>query len=232
MCAPSPAQTDMYSNSNDSSSPAAQIEVMLDGQPVGVPPQRRSLAAIRSYLETRALEQQRILWSFSVEGDAASSAGMLAAPGQLRRVTAQTIGLDQMPLQVVENAILQTAQAHAEVQRAVAHVMINEAARGHELWWTLTRGLKQPLLTLSLLPESVCGPANGSASVMQLRRWQLQQLAGIIQEVDQACSADDPTALSDALENRVLPWLEGLQQTLALLHPTLLAAQELSYCEA
>jgi hypothetical protein len=61
---------------------------------------------------------------------------------------------------------------------------------------------------------------------MQLRRWQLQQLAGIIREVDRACQADDPTALSDALEDRVLPWLAGLQETLALLRGTLLVAPE------
>ena len=222
----------MHSDSNDGSFPERRLEVMLDGQPVGLPPQRRSLAAIRSYLEGRALEQQRILWSFSVEGDAASSGGPLSAPGQFLRVIGQTIGLAQVPLQLVENAIQQTAQVHAEVQCAVAQVMINEASRGHELWWNLTQGLKQPLLTLSLLPETVCGPANGSASLMQLRRWQLEQLACIIQEVDRVCQRDDLTALSDALEKRVLPWLDGLQETLALLRHTLVAAQEITFCEA
>jgi hypothetical protein len=59
---------------------------------------------------------------------------------------------------------------------------------------------------------------------MQLRRWQLQQLAGIIREVDQACQAGDPTALSDALEKRVLSWLEGLQESLDLLRNLLLAS--------
>jgi hypothetical protein len=213
----------MCPDSNDAIRSESRIEVMLDGQPVGLPPQRRSLAAIRSYLESRALEQQRILCSFSVDGPAVGSTGPLV------RVTGQTIELAQMPLQLVETAIQQTAQAHANVQRAVAHVMINEAARGHELWWDLTQGLKQPLLTLSLLPERVCGPANGSASVMQLRRWQLQQLAGIIQEADLACQTDDPTALSDALESRVLPWLEGLQETLALLRFTLQASRGIAY---
>ena len=140
------------------------------------------------------------------------------------RVTGQTIGLEQMPSQLVESAIQQTTKAHGEVQAAVAHVMINEASRSHELWWDLARGLKQPLLTLSLLPETICSSASGSASLMQLRRWQLQQLACIIRDVDQTCQADDPTALSDALERRVLPWLEGLQESLDLLRHILPAA--------
>jgi hypothetical protein len=49
--------------------------------------------------------------------------------------------------------------------------------------------------------------------------------------VDRACQADDPTALSDALEARVLPWLEGLQEMLALLRETLLIAPENAHCE-
>ena len=222
----------MYSDCNDSSFPENRLEVTLDGQPVGIPPQRRSLAAIRSYLESRALEQQRILWSFIVIGDAASSAGSLTAPSQFLRVLGETIELAQMPLQLVERAIQQAAQAQADVHEAVARVMINEGSRGHELWWNLTQGLKQPVLTLSLLPETVCGPGNGGASWMQLRRWQLQQLAGIIQEVDRACQTDDPTALSNALERRVLPWLEGLQETLVLLRHTLRAAQRRAGCAA
>ena len=167
------------------------------------------------------MEQQRILWSFCVDGGEANSPGLLDAPGQFVRVTGQTIGLEQMPLQLVESAIQQTVQAHTAVHSAVSRVMINDPSRAHELWWGLTRGLKQPLLTLSLLPETVCTTASGSASLMQLRRWQLQQLAGIIGEVDQTCQTDDPTALSDVLEKRVLPWLEGLQESLDLLRHTL-----------
>jgi hypothetical protein len=222
----------MCPDSNDSSLREGRLEVMLDGQPVGLPPQRRSLAAIRSYLETLALEQQRILWSFSVDGSPASASAPLPAAGQFLRVTGQTIALAAMPLQLVESAIQQTRQVHAAVQGAVPRVMINEAARGHELWWSLAQGLKQPLLTLSLLPEAVCGSANGSASLMQLRQWQLQQLAGIIQEVDRACQTEDPTALSDALETRVLPWLEGLLETLVLLRFTLEAAPAMASCTA
>jgi hypothetical protein len=221
----------MYSDSNNPSSPESQIEVVLDGRRVGVPPQWRTLTDIRSCLESRAREQQRVLWLFIVVGEATSPAELLSAPDQSLHILGQSIGLDQMSLQLVEFAIQQTARAHTDVQRAVSHVMINEALRGQELWWNLSQGLKQPLLTLSELPDWVCGPANGSASPMQLRKWQLEQLAGIIQEVDRACQAYDPTALSDALEARVLPWLEGLQEMLALLRETLLIAPENAYCE-
>ena len=222
----------MHSDAFNSTSPSGRIEVFLDGQPVVLPRQRRSPAAIRSYLEGLALEQQRILWSFSIDGEAESSAGLLSAPGQFLRVIGQTLGLEQVPLQLVENAIQQTGRVHAEVQTAVTRVVINEAAPARELWWDLTRGLKQPLLTLSLLPENVCGNSGAGTSLMQLRRWQLQQLACVIREVDQACDSEDSTKLSDALETRVLPWLETLQESLDLLRHTLLAAHELAGCES
>ena len=35
-------------------------------------------------------------------------------------------------------------------------------------------------------------------------------------DLDEACGLEDTTALSNALENRVLPWLDGLLGTLEL----------------
>ncbi len=222
----------MHSDSCDSSSPTTQFEVLLDGQQIVLPPQRRSPAAIRSYLEALAMEQQRILWSFSIDGEAEGSAGLLSAPGQFLRVIGQTIGLDQVPLQLVENAIQQTGQAHAQVQTAVTQVLINDGEHARELWWSLTRGLKQPLLTLSLLPENTAGVSGTTCTLIQLRQRQLQQLAGIIRQVDTCCDADDATALSDALENGVLRWLENLQESLDLLRGALLRREERAACRA
>jgi hypothetical protein len=59
---------------------------------------------------------------------------------------------------------------------------------------------------------------------MQLRKWQLQQLAVIIKDVDETCWSPTPMALSSALERRVLPWLDGLRATLDLWHETLAIA--------
>src|SRR4029077_8131272 len=84
------------------------------------------------------------------------------------------------------------------------------------IWWNLAGQLKEPVLTLSMLPDNLCGPANGRASLAQLRRWQLQQIAGIIRHADKACHTGDIIKLSDTLENRVLPWLQKLSELIHL----------------
>src|ERR1700694_261750 len=70
-------KSNMHPELRNSASTGAELEVMLDGKPVVLPAQRRSLAAIRSYLETLALEQQRILFSLRVDGARVNLSAML-----------------------------------------------------------------------------------------------------------------------------------------------------------
>lgn len=218
----------MHSDLRRSSKPSARVEVILDGKPVSVPPLRCSLAAIRSYLERMALEQQRILCAFSVDGRSLGIAESLQQVEPFARVEARTIDLAHVPLQLLHTARLQTIQARERIAAAIATVLINNSRQAREHWWNLGRDLKQPLLTLSLMPSTPNTPANGSASMMQLRKWQLQQLATILKEVDETCWSADPLALSNALENRVLPWLDGLSATLDLWYETLSAGRPAS----
>jgi hypothetical protein len=128
-----------------------------------------------------------------------------------------------MPLRMLGTALKETMQARTAVEVAVTLVMINDGAAARELWWELASKLKEPLLTLSLLPETLYQPVAGCASLQQMRKWQLQQLAVIMSDVDQACWSATPAALSNALENRALPWLDKLHQTIFLWHQTVLA---------
>jgi hypothetical protein len=216
------------------------VKVLLDGQPIELPAERRSLGAIRTYLEALALINQRVLCSLQVDGverhpakstAARSSVPNVAAKTSLCRIEARTVSLREMPLRMLETALQETAQACAAVEAAVTLVLINEGAVARELWWDLARKLKEPLLTLSLLPESLYQPAPGCASLPQLREWQLQQLAAIIQAVDEACWQPDTTGLSNALENRALPWLNNLHATIQLWHQTVLAGVRLDNVE-
>ena len=102
-------------------------------------------------------------------------------------------------------------------------MLINDVYVAHELWWNLARRLKEPVLTLSLLPDNACDQADGRASLTQLRKWQLEQVAAIIKDVDKVCCSKDTIPLSNALENRVLPWLEELSEVISLWHETVMA---------
>jgi hypothetical protein len=218
----------MRIGSSSSSLTRNDIDVMLDGLPIGIPVSRRSLTAIHSYLETIALEKQRILCALTVDGKPANLSQALTSKGSFSRVQAETIGLDDMPMQILKTARQQIAGVRDKVEAAVPLVLINDGVLAREFWWELTRRLKEPLLTLSLLPDNACGPENGRASLSQLRKWQLQQLANIIQDVDESCQNEDTLALSNALENRVLRWLDQLQDLVTLWHETVSANARLA----
>jgi hypothetical protein len=200
-------------------------QVLLDGRPVRLPAERRSLSAIRTYLETLALENQRVLCTLSVDGRPAKNTPLSTDPEKFSfsRVEGQSIDLSDMPLRMLESALQETAQARTATESTVTLVLINDNAPARELWWDLARQLKEPLLTLSLLPETIYHPAPGCASLTQIRKWQLQQLASIMKDVDAACWSPDTAALSNALETRILPWLDNLHQLIRLWHQTVLA---------
>jgi len=206
----------MLSNKSESSLQGAQIEVVLDGRPIQVPSERRSLSGIFSFLDTLALEQQRVLHWFSVDGHPAEPGDPMYVDRPYTRVEATSLDLQQFPLQLIRTAMHQTAQAVSEIQSAVSTVLINDTDTARELWWRLAAKLKYPLLTLSLLPDSNRCPGNGRATLGELRKWQLLRLASLMKEVDDACCAEDTRALSNILEQRVLPWLEMLGDSLEL----------------
>lgn len=197
------------------------LEVKLDGVLVEVPADRKSFVAIRSYLESLALQQQRILCALNVDGQAINLTQPRVPWKSFSHIEGETMTLNEVPAQLVRAALQQTSGLRARVAQAVELVLINDVAQARDIWWNLASTLKEPLLTLSLLPDHICGPANGRASLTQLRKWQLEQLGGIIQEIDAASEQDDTSLLSDALEKRALPWLDTLLESLNLWNETL-----------
>ncbi len=211
----------------ESSKSRDEIKVILDGLPVGLPSGRRSIGAIRFHLEALALERQRILYSLSIDGQPVNLALPVSGQGIFCRVEAGTIALEETSLRLLKKAFQQTDYARECVETALTLVLINDGQVAHEVWWSLALVLKEPVLTLSLLPDNVCGAPNGCTSPTQLRKWQLEQIASIIQDVDEACHSKDTIPLSNALENRVLPWLQNLSELISLWHETVLAGSRL-----
>lgn len=210
----------MYSDTSESPTVHRKFAVILDGLPVALPAERQSLSAIRAFLEMMAMEHQKLLGSLYVDGQMVDLSERVSDPETFTLVEGETIELSELPLRLLIIAKHQVTQARTQVEEAVTRVLINDVAAARESWWSLVHLLKAPLLTLSLLPESQTGVVSASASQTQIRRWQLQQLATIIYSVDKAAAADDTVALSDALENRALPWLDKMHEIITLWHDT------------
>ena len=198
------------------------VAVKLDGLAVSVPSERRTFAAIRSHLESLALKNRRILCALCVDGEQVNLIEPRRHTKPFVSIEGETMTMSQVPAQLISAALQQTTNVRAQVQSAVELMLINDSRRARELWWSLAVTLKEPLLTLSLLPENIFTPADGSASPMQLHQWQLEQLGCVIQDVDNSCDAEDPTVLADALEKRALPWLDKLHVSLKLWLETIL----------
>jgi hypothetical protein len=196
---------------------AGKIFVTLDSETVALPLGRNSLNAIRSYLESLALAGQRVLAVLAVDGCPLNLSLPLADKKEFCRVDAETLPLAEWPLLLLTIARQQADRARASVETALTLVLINNPATARELWWHVACQLKEPVLTLSLIPENFCPLCDG-VSFHQLRRWQLEQIAVIVRQVDAACDSQDNIQLSDALEKRVLPWLEKLGEQIQLWH--------------
>jgi len=182
---------------------------------VDLPAGRLSLNSIRCFLETSALKRQRVLAVLAVDGQPANLALPLPDAAGVSRVDAESIALDELPLLVLTTAQQQVERARESVETAVTLVLINRPAAARELWWSLACQLKEPILTLSLMPGKVCRLC-GDVAFDQLRKWQLEQIAAIVREVDAACDSQDTVKISDALENRVLNWLRKLDEMIHL----------------
>ena len=196
------------------------IEIVLDGMPVVLPFQNRSINAIRGQLETLALERQRVLSFLSIDGQPVNLALPLKVRGTFCRIEAGSIALENRSRLLLKTAFEQTDHARECVETALTLVLINNGAVACEVWWNLARQLKEPVLTLSLLPETDEPRAQGQASLIQLRKWQLEQLGMILREVAAVCHGEDVIQISNALENRVLPWLQGLGDLIQLWYET------------
>ncbi len=163
----------------------------------------------------------------SVDGEAVNLALSLTHDGAFCRIEAGTASLKERSVLLLKTAMQQVEMARECVETAITLVLINDGCVARELWWDLARQLKEPVLTLSLLPDDACGAGHGGASLTQLRKWQLEQVATIIKGVDEACHAEDTIPLSNALENRVLPWLRNLSELISLWHDTATAGERL-----
>jgi hypothetical protein len=213
------ADTNSMQGSANKQPAIPRIQITLDGQPLALSgKQGRSLHAIRSHLERVALKRNRVLFSLTVNGTPVGVGESLLQFKNFHKIAARTIGFNQLGFQLVAVAADQVNTLHERVERLALQVMINDWAKAEQLWWDLMPELKDPLLTLSFVPESVEALPHGEdISTKALKRFTLD-LVKILEEIEEILTRKELLELSDALENQLLPWLRGLGHCLYRFH--------------
>lgn len=198
----------------DKPSAPSQVRVTLDGEILALSPQLRvSLPAIRAHLEALVLCQRRILHEFVVDGVTLNLHRPAWSFESFRHVAATTISFEALMLQLLHLAREQVAQLRARSEAAVLLVLINDWPTVQRIWWNLLPDLKEPLVTLSFIPELGRHPVSPCSVPTETCARQAEELGHIQQEVEGHCAQRNALALSDTLEQRLLPWLDQLGAT-------------------
>lgn len=214
-----PADKVRMSGPANTPSTPKQVCVTLDSQPVVLPLQLAgSLPAIRAHLEALALSQQRILHVLVVDGVSLNLQKPAWPLQTFHQIAAASISFPKLRFQLVRLAREQVGQLRARAEAAVLPVLINDWHAVHRIWWNLLPDLKEPLVTLSFLPEPGYPAAPLFSTPTAECARQAEELGHIQQEVAAGFASRDAVAISDTLEQRLLPWLDRLGAALEQPH--------------
>ena len=184
-----------------------KIEITLDDEPVSFGWARRmSLAAIRCHLEMLALRRSRVLVSLLLDGALVDLTQTSRALVEAQQIVAATVGLNELGLRLSTAAHEELTVLRAHVEQTALLVLINTRRKAQQLWWELVPALKSPLLSLAFLLQ-MYPVANVEAARATLTRHS-SALAEVIDDIEQFCGEFDTVVLSDALQERIEPWLQ------------------------
>jgi len=189
--------------------------VSLDGEMIPLLPwERSSLRNIRRALETLALRRQRVLMAFTVDGKSLSLQRSLEEISEYKVVVGRTAGIDFLGVELLSAARQQAQDLLERVRQISLLVLINKPRKGGELWLDLQPDLREPLLTLSFLPEITQISAEGLPVLTPSLIALTEELAGLSRRMDALTSLEcDVLTLSEGFE-LVLSWLNNLMEAI------------------
>ena len=187
------------------------VLVTLDGKTLEVPQHvQDSLPAIRSYLELMALEQQRVVSVLSVDGQLVNLQCPRLEPAHFHRIQAQTISFTDLSRQLIATAHAQVRLLQTRVEAAAMQVLINDWPAVNRLWQEWVPEFMSPVLIIKSLRE-LCGVRLDELSIEdQQLSDHLAQFSPMWEHIERIFEQQDTIELSNALEQRLGPWLDRL----------------------
>jgi hypothetical protein len=200
----------MPGRTDDPSSPI-RIEVIMDGKPLELPVRiKGSLTAIRSYLESLALQHGRVVSFFTVDGIVINIIEESIEIKGMHRVKADTICFDELTRQLISTSCDRLKQLHVIAESAITQVLINDWPEVQKLWERWQPDFKSPILVVNFLRE-LCGVRlDELSSCNQTLGQHLTFFNPLIDEVEAVVAAKNILQFSNLLEERYAPWLQQL----------------------
>jgi hypothetical protein len=192
------------------------IQLTLDGEPVDLPPHLQGpLGAIRVHLQLLALRQNRRLVSLALAATGESlNSGTVATVDA--SVPASVDDPDRLRESRIEAARRVRRQAGLCLERAqplVLLVLVNDWPAAERAWQVCLPDLRRVLMSLRFLQELWSDEAGTAAFLSgHLAGW-----LAVWEELSRARARQDALQFSDALEQRLLPWLMLILAHLAAL---------------
>lgn len=188
------------------------VTVTLDGEVVSLSlGERISLSAIRRSLENLALRRQRVLMAFTVDDMPLSLHRTLVDIQNFQRVAGRTASIEFLGLELLATTRRHLTELIERTQQSSLLALINKPAVARQLWLELQPDLREPLLTLSFLPEISQVRHDGVPALTPPLPQLAEELTGISRHMEWLTqSAEDPQALSDGFD-LTNNWLENLE---------------------
>lgn len=195
------------------------ITVLMDGKPVQVPESSLdSFSALRAQLEVIALRQNRVLADVCLDGVAIQADQAKLPLDGTHQVQAQTISFQELGLQMTQTALRQSDHLEIRAEQALTRVLINESAQAWELMRSLDAEIR-PLLVLTSFMQELRGARLIELGVDPARFAQhLEKMQKIRAAWNHLESRQDVIALSDLIEQQLLPWVVQLGVYLRQIH--------------
>jgi hypothetical protein len=195
------------------------VQVILDGEELQVPEWvGESLPAIRAYLESLALKQDRAVVALSVDGQSVSCRDDFAGNRDFRSVCAETISFEELSKQVIESAGVQVGVLQTQVESAAMQVLINDWATIEKLWQEWAPAFSSPVLIVKYLRD-MCGRRVDELCIGRKTLGKhMEEFGQVWKGIELAFAQRDTFELSNILERLLVPWLEQLSAYLTKLN--------------
>jgi hypothetical protein len=200
----------MSGRTDDLSSPI-RIEVIMDGKPLELPDHiKGSLTAIRSYLESLALQHGRVVSFFTVGGIIINILEESFENKGMQRVKADTISFDELTRQLISTACDRLKHLQVTAEYAITQILINDWPEVQKLWERWQPDFKSPILVVNFLRE-LCGVRLDELSCSNQTLGQhLTFFRPLLDEVEAVVATKNILGFSNFLEERYAPWLQQL----------------------